>query len=200
MKRLSQIVARSPARGVLALALLSLVGCGEPQTAGLSAGLGSTQGSDARLSKLLWREISRPPEIAALLFELEAVAERLAHLGSRRLRHKPSLDFARESLAELREVHTSLEQNCTHKRAESTLRELTALRGQERIAELTRGEEQLAQRYLFSVVMLGAEALQIFDEYVAPRAAPAEEGELKKLRAALFSQAKRAEALLVELD
>ncbi len=193
MRRNVLFVARRVVWGVVAFAAIA---CGEPQTEALLIELGQAQGSDARLYSMLRREVSRPPEIAALLFEMHAVAERLAHLGSVRATESAVATFARDSLGELKSLHEGMVLNCTSSRAESTYFELAALRGQDVLADLRRGETHFDRRYLFGVATLGVEFAEMLERSVEPRAAAGEARELANLRSLLLKQAVRAETLL----
>ncbi len=184
---------------LLGAAALLAIACGEPQSDAVLFELEAAPATDARLSSLLRRELSRPPEVAALLFQMHAVADRLARLARARARDPEVASFAQESVDELASLHANMRRNCTMQRAESTYYELVGLRGQDVFAELSRDTGRFEQRYLFSLATLGAEFLSVLDNWVSPRAAPGETQAASFLRSTLWALTTRAETLLASL-
>jgi|GEM_PF-6101156 len=150
---------------------------------------------------MLRRPLSRPAEIAGLLFEVEAVAERTAWMGVKLGRHTELVNLARRSLAELTAVHDSLERNCTKAHDESLPFELVRSRGQAHVLDLRSGDEaQFDRTYLYGVMALHAELAELLDTQVTPHNAVEEAKERDRLRGTLLAQQQRAQDLLDALE
>ena len=119
---------------------------------------------------MLRRKLSRSSEIAGLLVEVEAVAERMARLGVGRGRHTEVVNLARRGGAELGALRDSIERNCTKVHSESAPAERVSLRGQDVVLNLKESEEaQFDRSYLYSVMAVSAELAELLDTQVAPR-------------------------------
>ncbi len=180
--------------------LCALWGCAETP-ASLSNELSSAQGAEARLGGMLRRPVSLRPEVAGVLFEVQAVAERAARFGVARGRHSEVVQLARRSLAELGVIYDSLERNCTAARAESTPYELARERGQDIVLNLREHEDaQFDRNYVSTVAVLSGELAELLDTLVAPRSTDDEAKERDRLRDTLLGQEQRAQALLALLE
>jgi predicted outer membrane protein len=159
------------------------------------------QATEDRLGSILRRPLSRPREIASLLFEVEAVAERTARIGITRGSHTEVVNLARRSLAELGAVRDSLDRNCTKEHSESVPFERVAERGQDIVLNLRASEDaQFDRSYLYAVMALHTELAELLDTQVAPRNAQREAEELSRLRNTLLLQEQRVQDLLDELE
>jgi hypothetical protein len=179
----------------------ALSACAGAEATSVSSELSSVQAADERLGGMLRRPVSRAPEIAALLREVNAVAERTARLGVKRGRHSDVVNLARRSLAELGAVRDGIERNCTDKYSESAPFERVRGRGQDIVLNLRESEDaQFDRSYLYSVMALSGELAELLDVQVAARNADDEMKELDRLRNTLLTQEERAQALLDTME